>query len=166
MSAEIPDCADAETVIRLLDLTPHPEGGFFRETFRDAPGPDGRARSTLIYFLLRAGEISAWHRIDAVEAWHHYAGAPLRLSLWQSGGGLQSIDLGKDLRAGERPQAVVPAHCWQKAESLATDSKGWSLVGCSVAPGFEFSRFEIAPPGWQPDGDFCAERDPAKPRTK
>ena len=151
MSANIADHDDAETVIRLLDLKPHPEGGFFRETFRDTLGPDGRARSSLIYFLLRAGEISAWHRIDAVEAWHHYAGAPLRLSLWQSGKSLQTIDLGSALRSGERPQAVVPAGFWQKAESLATSPQGWSLAGCSVAPGFEFSRFEVAPPGWQPE---------------
>ena len=150
MSANIAD-QDAETVIRLLDLKPHPEGGFFRETFRDAPGADGRAGSTLIYFLLRSGEISAWHRIDAVEAWHHYAGAPLRLSLCQSGTHVQTVDLGNDLAAGQRPQAVVPANFWQKAESLAADLRGWSLMGCSVAPGFEFSRFEIAPPGWEPD---------------
>jgi uncharacterized protein len=149
MSAETID-DEAAAIIRLLDLKPHPEGGFFRETFRDAPGPDGRARSTLIYFLLRVGEVSAWHRIDAVEAWHHYAGAPLRLSLWQSGMALQTIDLGSDLMAGRRPQAVVPAGCWQKAEPLADHSKAWSLVGCSVAPGFEFSSFEIAPPGWRP----------------
>lgn len=150
MSANIAG-QDAEAVIRLLDLKPHPEGGFFRETFRDDRGADGRARSTLIYFLLRAGELSAWHRIDAVEAWHHYAGAPLRLSLWRSGAALQTIDLGNDLFVGQRPQAVVPAGVWQKAESLSADRKGWTLVGCSVAPGFEFSHFEIAPPGWRPD---------------
>jgi len=136
MSANIADHDDAETVIRLLDLKPHPEGGFFRETFRDTLGPDGRARSSLIYFLLRAGEISAWHRIDAVEAWHHYAGAPLRLSLWQSGKSLQTIDLGSALRSGERPQAVVPAGFWQKAESLGDQPSGLESCRLQRCSGF------------------------------
>lgn len=139
----------AEAVIRLLDLAPHPEGGFYRETFRDARAPSGRAASTLIYFLLRAGEISAWHRVDAAEAWHHYAGAPLRLSVWQAGGALESLDLGGDLPAGQRPQHVVAAGVWQMAECLGQGG-AWTLVGCSVAPGFEFSGFELAPPGWRP----------------
>jgi hypothetical protein len=141
----------AEAIIHLLDLQPHPEGGFYRETFRDAPGRSGRAASTLIYFLLLAGQISAWHRIDATEAWHYYAGAPLRLCLWTSGAKLTRDVLGNDLQAGQRPQLVVPAGHWQMAESLAVAAGGWSLVGCSVAPGFEFSRFELAKPGWQPD---------------
>lgn len=140
---------DAPEIIRLLDLKPHPEGGYYRETFRDAPGPDGRAASTLIYFLLQAGQISAWHRVDATEAWHYYGGAPLRLSFGQSGKPLQCVELGADLGAGQRPQCVVPAGFWQMAEAPA--GSGWTLVGCSVAPGFEFSGFEMAEAGWQPD---------------
>jgi hypothetical protein len=140
---------DAPEIIRLLDLKPHPEGGYYRETFRDAPGPDGRAASTLIYFLLQAGQISAWHRVDATEAWHYYAGAPLRLSFWQSGKPLQCVELGADFGGGQRPQCVIPAGFWQRAEASA--GGGWTLVGCSVAPGFKFSGFEMAEAGWQPD---------------
>ncbi|MGO9134652.1 MAG: cupin domain-containing protein [Methylovirgula sp.] len=114
---------DAEEIIRLLDLKPHPEGGYFRETFRDASVHEGRAASTLIYFLLTAGQLSAWHRVDAAEAWHHYAGAPLRLSLWQSGA-VEQFVLGPDLRAGQRPQCVVPQNHWQMAESLADAPSG------------------------------------------
>ena len=142
---------DAPEIIRLLELKPHPEGGYYRETFRDAPGPDGRALSTLIYFLLKAGQISAWHRVDAAEVWHYYAGAPLRLSIWQQGQGLQAVDLGIDLATGQRPQCVVPAGFWQMAEASGASAPGWSLVGCSVAPGFEFSGFEMAETGWQPN---------------
>jgi predicted cupin superfamily sugar epimerase len=136
----------AEEVVRLLGLQPHPEGGFYRETFR-APAPDGvRAASTAIYYLLREGDVSAWHRVvDADEVWHHYAGAPLELTLWD-GRERSSLRLGPGLAAGERPQAVVPAGIWQAARPLG----GWVLVGCTVAPGFEFSGFEMAPPGWEP----------------
>lgn len=130
----------AEVVIRLLNLAPHPEGGHFRETFRDGPGPDGRSRSTAIHFLLAAGERSAWHRVDAVEVWHFHAGAPLELAL-SEGGEITRIRLGTDLAAGERPQAVVPAGVWQSAEPLGA----WTLVGCTVAPGFSFEGFELAP---------------------
>lgn len=140
----------AQEIIRLLDLKPHPEGGFYRETFRDAPGPDGRSHSTLIYFLLAAGQVSAWHRVDAAEAWHHYAGAPLRLSLWREGAAVETALLGSDLSAGARPQFIVPAGVWQMAEIVSRSAADWSLVGCSVAPGFEFSGFSLAPPGWQP----------------
>ncbi len=136
----------AAEVIRLLDLLPHPEGGHYRETFRDAPGPDGRARSTAIYFLLAAGERSHWHRVDAVETWHFHAGAPLELSLWD-GGPVTRLRLGVDLAAGERPQGIVPAGVWQAAASLGA----WTLVGCTVAPGFEFAGFELAPPEFAPD---------------
>ncbi|HEY3566889.1 MAG TPA: cupin domain-containing protein [Thermoanaerobaculia bacterium] len=136
----------AEEVVRLLGLQPHPEGGFYRETFR-APAPDGRrAASTAIYYLLREGDLSAWHRVaDADEVWHHYAGAPLELTL-SDGAGRSSLRLGSDLAAGERPQAVVPAGVWQSARPLG----GWVLVGCTVAPAFEFSSFEMAPSGWDP----------------
>jgi uncharacterized protein len=135
-----------EDIIRLLGLEPHPEGGHFRETFRD-PRSDrgGRAASTAIYFLLRRGEVARWHRVDATEVWHWYAGSPLLLSL--SGDGRHSTHrLGLDLAAGERPQAVVPARNWQRAESLGA----FTLIGCTVAPGFEFSGFELGPPGFDP----------------
>jgi predicted cupin superfamily sugar epimerase len=137
----------AQDVIRLLELQPHPEGGHFRETFRDLKADAaGRACSTLIYFLLAAGERSAWHRVDATEIWHYYAGAPLQLEVSADGGALETILLGPDLLAGQRPQGVVPAHGWQAAASLGA----WTLVGCTVAPGFEFSAFELAPPQWRP----------------
>jgi uncharacterized protein len=139
---------DADDIIRILQLQPHPEGGHYRETFRDslcADSQSGRAASTAIYFLLRAGEISRWHRVDAAEVWHWYAGAPLGLGIAE-GGRSHEIRLGADLAAGERPQAVVPANAWQQAQSLGA----WTLVGCTVAPGFEFAGFEMAPPGFDP----------------
>lgn len=125
----------ADDIIDMLGLAPHPEGGFYRETFRDPHAIDGRSVGTAIYFLLRAGEASRLHRVDAAEIWHHYAGAPLKLTV-----GDKDIRLGTDLAAGERPQAVVPAGVWQAAQSLGV----WTLVGCTVAPGFEFSAFELA----------------------
>jgi predicted cupin superfamily sugar epimerase len=132
-------------IIRLLDLAPHPEGGHFRETFRDARTVEGgRAASTAIYFLLAKDERSHWHRVDAAEAWLWHAGAPLVLEMAESDAGpVRRIKLGADLAAGERPQAVVPAGVWQAAESLGD----WTLVSCTVAPGFEFSGFELAPKG-------------------
>jgi uncharacterized protein len=141
------DLASAEEVARLLGLEPHPEGGFFRETFRDArEDASGRASSTAIYYLLRAGEVSAWHRVDAAEAWHFYAGAPLALTVSLDGRDASVHRLGPDLARGERPQFVVPAQWWQSARSLGI----WTLVGCTVAPGFTFAGFEMAPPGWGP----------------
>ena len=136
----------ASDVIRLLALKPHPEGGHFRETFRDAVAGT-RAASTAIYFLLARGERSHWHRVDAAEVWHHYAGAPLALAIAvRERAPIERVTLGPDLAAGERPQAVVPAGAWQAAESLGD----WTLVGCTVAPGFEFQGFELAPRGWEP----------------
>jgi uncharacterized protein len=136
----------AADVIRLLDLKPHPEGGHYRETFRDALTVEGkRAASTAIYFLLARGERSHWHRIDAVEMWHWYAGAPLKLEIADAGKAT-TIRLGPDLAAGERPQAAVPAGAWFAAESLGD----WTLTGCTVAPGFDFAGFELAPRGWTP----------------
>jgi len=137
---------DAE-VIRLLDLKPHPEGGHFRETFRDnAKGESGRAASTAIYFLLAKGERSHWHRVDVAEVWHYHAGAPLVLEMADEQGSIRRMKLGPDIAMGERPQGIVPAGTWQAAESLGD----WTLVGCTVAPGFEFSGFELAPPDWTP----------------
>jgi predicted cupin superfamily sugar epimerase len=155
LTAQILTAAD---VIRLLDLKPHPEGGHFRETFRDVPPPYpppqagegregvGRAASTAIYFLLARGERSHWHRVDAVEIWHWYAGAPLELEISQSEGRIERVTLGDDPASGQRPQAVVPAHAWQAAQTLGD----WTLCGCTVAPGFEFKHFELAPKGWAP----------------
>lgn len=163
----------ADDIIAALDLKPHPEGGHFRETFRDgpvagpfaalrpvAPGVDhrdgpvagpfaalrpaapGRDYSTAIYFLLKAGEASRWHRIDAAEVWHYYKGAPLELRIE----GRAPILLGPDLAAGQAPQIVVPPGAWQAARSIGD----FTLVGCTVAPGFDFAAFELAPDGFEP----------------
>jgi predicted cupin superfamily sugar epimerase len=137
----------AADIIRLLELKPHPEGGYFRETFKDSHLVDGRATSTAIYFLLARGQRSHWHRIDAAEHWHYYAGAPLTLETApDQAGPVTSVTLGSDLAAGQRPQAVVPPHVWQAAQSMGD----WTLAGCTVAPGFEFKTFELAPPDWRP----------------
>lgn len=134
----------ADDIIRLLDLRPHPEGGRFRETFRD----DGleRGASTAIYYLLREGERSHWHRVDAAEVWHWYAGGPLELSLSKDGRTTATHVLGPNLAAGERPQIVVPKNVWQSARPLSA----YTLVGCTVAPAFTFDGFEMAPPNWRP----------------
>jgi uncharacterized protein len=141
---------DAALIIRTLGLKPHPEGGHYRETFRDpialGEGAAARGASTAIYYLLQAGELSHWHRVDAAEVWHWYAGAPLELLVSPDGKDTESLVLGLDLAAGERPQGVVPAKAWQSARSLGD----WTLVGCTVAPAFQFEGFEMAPPGWQP----------------
>ncbi|MDO9608611.1 MAG: cupin domain-containing protein [Brevundimonas sp.] len=131
------DGVTAADIIRLLDLQPHPEGGHYRETFRDPRTVEGRSVGTAIYFLLAAGERSHWHRVDAAEIWHFHAGAPLALEIEGQG----VVILGVDLAAGQRPQAVVPTGAWQAARSLGD----WTLVGCTVAPGFEFAGFELAP---------------------
>jgi uncharacterized protein len=138
--------ASAEEIIRLLDLKPHPEGGHYRETFRDPVEIDGRAASTAIYFLLAEDEFSHWHRIDAVEVWHWYAGAPLSLSVSPDGHQRTDFLLGSDIAHGQHPQVIVPARVWQAAKSLGA----WTLVGCTVAPGFTFDGFELAPRDWTP----------------
>ena len=136
----------AAEIIARLELKPHPEGGYYRETFRDSrTDANGRAQSTAIYFLLARGERSHWHRIDAVEIWHYYAGHALTLKIADDDG-QWSLRLGANLAAGEQPQAIVPPHTWQSAES--TDD--WTLVGCTVAPGFDFATFELAPKDWEP----------------
>ncbi|OAA58294.1 RmlC-like jelly roll fold protein [Cordyceps fumosorosea ARSEF 2679] len=156
----------AKDIIAALNLTPHPEKGYFVETYRDtaavaphtatsaddAPGKAPRAASTYIYYLLEGAEgISHWHRVlDAVEVWHYYAGAPLRLSLsWDDGAPVRDAVLGADILAGQRPQVIVERGEWQHAQSLGD----WTLVGCSVAPGFEFEGFEMAKRGWEPRGE-------------
>ncbi|MDQ0437181.1 putative cupin superfamily sugar epimerase [Kaistia dalseonensis] len=136
----------ADDIIRILDLQPHPEGGFYRQTFRDSALYDGRPASTAIYFLLKGGAPSHWHRVDAIETWHYYAGAPLALGLSETGATSETLMIGPDLVAGERPQGIVPLGWWQAAASLGD----WTLVGCTVAPGFRFEGFELAPPGWTP----------------
>lgn len=154
----------AAAVIGALDLRPHPEGGHYRETFRDAPADGGRGAATAILFLLAEGERSHWHRVDAAEVWLWHAGAPLRLMISPDAMGETAYVLGPRLGAtggpheatgsqagtgswvGAGPQAVVPARCWQAAESLG----GWTLASCVVAPAFRFSGFELAPPGWRP----------------
>ena len=131
---------EAEEIIAALGLQPHPEGGFFVETFRDAAPEGGRTHSTAIYFLLREGEVSRWHRVrDASEVWHHYAGAPLSLEISPDMRATHRLVLGTAFAAGERPQRVVPAGWWQRAQSLGA----YTLVGCTVAPGFEFEAFEM-----------------------
>ncbi|QWG26146.1 cupin domain-containing protein [Bradyrhizobium sediminis] len=138
----------AAEIIARLELKPHPEGGHYRETFRDSRvDADGRSASTAIYFLLARGERSHWHRIDAVETWHYYAGHALTLQVADNAD-WRTVRLGSDLTAGELPQVVVPAQAWQSAESAGD----WTLVGCTVAPGFDFAAFELAPKGWTPPG--------------
>jgi predicted cupin superfamily sugar epimerase len=135
---------DAARLIELLGLKPHPEGGHYRETFRDS---GERAHSTAIYFLLRAGESSRWHRIDSAETWHFYRGDPLELEIAAPGRRAARHVLGSAIDRGEYPQIVVPPHAWQRARPLG----GYTLAGCTVAPGFEFSRFEMAPEGFTPE---------------
>lgn len=135
----------ADEIIALLGMKPHPEGGHYVETFRAPDVP--RGASTAIYFLLKAGERSHWHRVaDADELWHHYAGASLELSLSEDGHTVRHLRLGTDFDLGEQPQLVVPRGAWQAARSLGA----WTLIGATVSPGFLFEKFEMAPPGWTP----------------
>jgi len=146
----------AEALIEQLQLQPHPEGGWYRETWRAGvqPGTDGeRAAGTAILFLLKAGEASHWHRVDAEELWIWQAGDPLELRLAAGDhADVASVRLGADVANGEAPQGVVPTGHWQATRPLAPDrgAHGWSLVSCVVVPGFDFAGFELAPPGWEP----------------
>jgi hypothetical protein len=141
------DARDAAAIIAALGLLPHPEGGHFRETWRDLRLDGTRGHGTAIYYLLAAREISHWHRVDAVEIWHYYAGAPLELRMAsESAKPITTHLLGPDVLRNERPQLIVPKGFWQSARSLGD----WTLVGCTVSPAFEFSGFEMAPPNWQP----------------
>ena len=135
---------DADEIIARYGLTPHPEGGHYREIFRATAADGGRGAVTSIYYLLRAGEVSAWHRVDAVEIWHYHAGAALRLEVSLDGVEATSHRLG--VGGDAWPQVTVPVGAWQSARSEGA----WTLVGCTVAPAFEFAGFELAPPGWQP----------------
>jgi hypothetical protein len=138
---------DPAEIVAALGLEPHPEGGRYVQTWREPAGDGLRAASTAIYYLLQAGEESRWHRVDATEIWHFYAGAPLELRLAGNAASAPEVHrLGSSVIAGERPQIVVPAGTWQAARSLGA----WTLVGCTVAPGFRFEGFELAPAGWEP----------------
>jgi predicted cupin superfamily sugar epimerase len=138
-----------DDVIRTLALKPHPEGGWYAEMHRiDAPAGQ-RSPGTAIYYALGEGDRSHWHRIDATEIWHYYAGAPIELSLAASDDDApQAHILGPDIAAGQRPQLIVPPRHWQAARSLGA----WTLVGCTVSPGFDFAGFEMAAPDWSPGG--------------
>jgi predicted cupin superfamily sugar epimerase len=142
----VPSGLSSLQVIAALGLEAHPEGGWYRETFRDPRQVDGRSVCTAIYYLLDAGEVSDWHRVDAVEIWHWHAGAPMVIMISPNGHDATAQHLGPVLEQGQRPQIIVPAGHWQTAVSLGA----WTLVGCTVAPGFQFEGFELAPPGWRP----------------
>jgi predicted cupin superfamily sugar epimerase len=133
-------------IVEVLGLEPHPEGGWYRETWSAAASGGGRATGTAIYYLLEEGQVSRWHRVDAAEIWHWYAGAALELTLSADGRSREVAVLGSGIEAGERPQVLVPAGCWQSAVSRGA----FTLVGCTVSPGFEFRGFEMAPAGWEP----------------
>ena len=139
------ELAPADLIAR-LNLRPHPEGGHYAETWRDEPASGGRGAGTAIYFLLQAGEVSAWHKVDATEIWHWYAGAPLVLTVSPNGHDAWSAHLGNNLVTGQKPQLIVPPNAWQTAESLGA----WTLVGCTVSPAFQFDGFTMAPPDWRP----------------
>ena len=136
----------AAKIIKLLGLEPHIEGGFYKQSFADGPGVGGRPHSTMIYYMLTEAQQNSWHRVDSSEGWHWYAGAPMLVRYSRDGKSVIEATLGPDLEAGERPQLVVPGNAWQRSRCLGE----WSLVGCTVAPGFQYSKFEQAAPGWEP----------------
>ena len=139
--------SEVAEIIERLKLKPHPEGGHYIETYRDAPPDGGRCALSATYYLLAPGEESRWHRVtDATEVWLYHAGGPLELRLSPVGRRADTICLGPDVAGGERPQLVVPANCWQAARPLG----GWTLVTCVVAPAFDFAGFELAQSGWEP----------------
>lgn len=136
----------AKNIIEALGLAPHPEGGWYRETWRATTEEGARASGTAIYYLLEESQRSHWHRVDSAEIWHYYAGAPLTLSVSQDGQAVHDVTLGGNILHGEAPQAIVPPNAWQSAQSQGA----WTLVGCTVSPGFEFEKFELAPKEWAP----------------
>lgn len=139
--------SDPRAIIGQLGLAPHPEGGWYRETWRE--GTEGRGHATAIYFLLEAGQRSHWHRVDAAELWLFHAGTPIDLRIARGGNGpVETIRIGADVMGGEHPQGLVPAGWWQAAEARG----GWALVSCIVSPGFDFDGFVLAPAGWEPGG--------------
>jgi uncharacterized protein len=139
---------DAAALIAALDLQPHPEGGWYRETWRAPAAAGERSAGTAILFLLERGQRSHWHRVDADELWFWHAGTPIDLGVEQEGGKVAWMSLGGDIASGQAPQGLVPVGRWQSAEARS----GWALVSCTVTPGFDFSGFELAPPGWTPPG--------------
>ncbi len=142
----------AQTLIEQLRLSPHPEGGWYRETWRSDAGPDGRARGTAILFLLQAGEASHWHRVDAAELWLWQGGDALELRIAASDAGpVEALRLGGDGAAGEHLQGLVPNSAWQTARPAPGGRAGYCLVSCVVVPGFDFAGFELAAPGWEPE---------------
>lgn len=136
----------AKDIIDRLNLARHPEGGWYRETWRASTEHGERASGTAIYYLLEEGQRSHWHRVDAAEIWHYYAGAPLTLSISEDGKSVRNVVLGRDVIDSQTPQAIVPPNAWQSAQSQGA----WTLVGCTVSPGFEFEKFELAPKDWAP----------------
>lgn len=133
----------ASDVIQSLNLAPHPEGGWYRQTWQAAADGDARPTGTAIYYLLESHQKSHWHHVDAVEIWHYYAGAPLILSIADDDNGpSRNITLGPNLIANERPQFIVTKHQWQSARTTGD----WTLVGCTVSPGFQFDGFTLADP--------------------
>ena len=133
----------ADDIIARLDLAPHPEGGWYRQTW--VAQNDGRPTGTCIHYLLKQGERSTWHRVDATEIWHFYAGTPITLSLAADAAGPATDHrLGPDLGAGQLPQIIVPPGHWQAADA----PEGWALMGCTVSPGFRFDGFDLAPQGF------------------
>ncbi|MGG5809796.1 cupin domain-containing protein [Falsiroseomonas sp. CW058] len=151
MSPDLRDgAATAGAVVAALGLAPHPEGGHYREVWRDAAEGGGRGAGTAIHFLLDAGERSHWHRVDAAELWIWQAGGPLVLSLAPDGAGpVREVVLGPGLGAGQALMGVVPKGWWQAARPAGDR---WCLVACTVSPAFDFAGFELAPPGWEPGG--------------
>jgi predicted cupin superfamily sugar epimerase len=138
--------ADAEAIIGHLGLVRHPEGGWYREGYRDAPADGSRGRLAHIFFLLKAGEVSRWHRVDVLEIWHYSSGAPLTLSIASPGAPIRHHVLGSNLLQGEAPHVIVPANAWQTARSRGA----FTLVGCSTVPAFQYDGFELAAEGWEP----------------
>ncbi|WP_120497833.1 cupin domain-containing protein [Kiloniella sp. EL199] len=140
----------AQEIVKHLDLQPHPEGGWYKETYRHQPSDGSRGDQTAIFFLLEKGQGSHWHKVDAVEMWHWYAGSPLTLrshnGKFHNEEKQTVVTLGPDVIAGQTPQHVIPKDHWQAASA----EQGWVLVGCTVAPAFEFDGFELAAPGWAP----------------
>lgn len=141
----------AAELIEQLGLVAHPEGGWYRETWRAEPGADGRARGTAIIFLLRSGEASHWHRVDADELWLWQSGDPIELRLAADDAGpVRSVILGNDVAAGQCLQGLVASHEWQAARPAGVPQLGYTLVSCVVVPGFDFAGFTLAPAGWEP----------------
>lgn len=146
--------SEARAIIEKLGLAPHPEGGWYRETWRADTAAAERAAGTAIHFLLDAREQSHWHRVDADELWLWHAGSPLELRIGDDAMCIETVVLGGDVLRGQAPQARVPKGTWQAANA----SKGWALVSCVVVPGFEFAGFELAAPGWSPGADHDQAR--------